>query len=165
MNVGWFPLKVIVIRSDVWASIISPSLSLPLCLPVSLSLNFSSLVSLSNRKSSTVPDSVAMMMLARKRPSPVIQVTVKQTETDPGLIGVVSPNKKKAGHLPTWKRRPTLCPDFNHVSLNSLPRRTARSRRRRRRQWKVILIFLWVWLRGRWVTNKGKMWINEQRNN
>ncbi|KAG8000227.1 Pecanex-like protein 2 [Nibea albiflora] len=43
------------------------------------------------RKSSTVPDSVAMTMLARKRPSPVIQVTVKQTETDPGLIGVVEP--------------------------------------------------------------------------
>ncbi|XP_022619371.1 pecanex-like protein 1 [Seriola dumerili] len=41
------------------------------------------------RKSSTVPDSVAMTMLARnKRPSPVIQVTVKQTETNPGLIGV-----------------------------------------------------------------------------
>ncbi|KAM8852333.1 pecanex-like protein 2 isoform 1-T1 [Synchiropus picturatus] len=40
------------------------------------------------RKSSTVPDSVAMTMLARKRPSSVIQVTVKQTETDPGLIGV-----------------------------------------------------------------------------
>lgn len=35
-----------------------------------------------------------MMMLARKRPSPVIQVTVKQTETDPGLIGVVSYNKR-----------------------------------------------------------------------
>ncbi|XP_034041097.1 pecanex-like protein 2 isoform X3 [Thalassophryne amazonica] len=46
------------------------------CLPASI------------RKSSTVPDSVAMMTLARKRPSPVIQVTVKQTETDPGLIGV-----------------------------------------------------------------------------
>ncbi|CDQ66297.1 unnamed protein product [Oncorhynchus mykiss] len=42
------------------------------------------------RKSSTVPDSVAMTMLTRNRPSPVIQVTVKQTETDPGLIGVVS---------------------------------------------------------------------------
>ncbi|XP_029030939.1 pecanex-like protein 1 isoform X2 [Betta splendens] len=40
------------------------------------------------RKSSTVPDSVAMTTLARKRHSPVIQVTVKQTETDPGLIGV-----------------------------------------------------------------------------
>ncbi|XP_061913965.1 pecanex-like protein 1 [Entelurus aequoreus] len=40
------------------------------------------------RKSSTVPDSVAMTMLALKRPSSVIQVTVKQTETDPGLIGV-----------------------------------------------------------------------------
>ncbi|KAM6998018.1 pecanex-like protein 2 isoform 2-T2 [Tautogolabrus adspersus] len=46
------------------------------CLPASI------------RKSSTVPDSVAMTMLARKGPSPVIQVTVKQTETDPGLIGV-----------------------------------------------------------------------------
>ncbi|KAK2921711.1 hypothetical protein Q8A73_001196 [Channa argus] len=46
------------------------------CLPVSI------------RKSSTVPDSVSMTMLAIKRPSPVIQVTVKQTETDPGLIGV-----------------------------------------------------------------------------
>ncbi|XP_029377036.1 pecanex-like protein 2 [Echeneis naucrates] len=46
------------------------------CLPASI------------RKSSTVPDSVAMTMLARKRPSPVIQVTVKQTETNPGLIGV-----------------------------------------------------------------------------
>ncbi|XP_072292501.1 pecanex-like protein 2 isoform X1 [Eucyclogobius newberryi] len=40
------------------------------------------------RKSSTVPDSVPMSMLGRKRTSPVIQVTVKQTETDPGLIGV-----------------------------------------------------------------------------
>ncbi|XP_062320057.1 pecanex-like protein 2 isoform X1 [Osmerus eperlanus] len=40
------------------------------------------------RKSSTVPDSVAMTMLTRNRPSPVIQVTVKQTETDSGLIGV-----------------------------------------------------------------------------
>ncbi|XP_019715526.1 pecanex-like protein 2 [Hippocampus comes] len=40
------------------------------------------------RKSSTVPDNVAMTMLARKRPSQVIQVTVKQTETDVGLIGV-----------------------------------------------------------------------------
>ncbi|KAM9365793.1 pecanex-like protein 2 isoform 1-T1 [Pholidichthys leucotaenia] len=46
------------------------------CLPTSI------------RKSSTVPDSVAMTTLARKRPSSVIQVTVKQTETDPGLIGV-----------------------------------------------------------------------------
>ncbi|XP_041866988.1 pecanex-like protein 1 isoform X1 [Melanotaenia boesemani] len=46
------------------------------CLPASI------------RKSSTVPDSVAMTTLALKRPSPVIQVTVKQTETDPGLIGV-----------------------------------------------------------------------------
>lgn len=54
---------------------------------------------LPNRKSSTVPDSVAMMMLARKRPSSVIQVTVKQTETDPGLIGVVS-GKLLAGHQP-----------------------------------------------------------------
>uniref|UniRef100_A0A4W5NEA5 Pecanex-like protein n=1 Tax=Hucho hucho TaxID=62062 RepID=A0A4W5NEA5_9TELE len=42
------------------------------------------------RKSSTVPDSVAMTMLTRNRPNPVIQVTVKQTEADPGLIGVVS---------------------------------------------------------------------------
>ncbi|XP_014862978.1 PREDICTED: pecanex-like protein 1 isoform X4 [Poecilia mexicana] len=40
------------------------------------------------RKSSTLPDSVAMTTLPRKRPSPVIQVTLKQTETDPGLIGV-----------------------------------------------------------------------------
>ncbi|XP_049591466.1 pecanex-like protein 2 [Syngnathus scovelli] len=40
------------------------------------------------RKSSTVPDSVGMTMLAQKRPSQVIQVTVKQTETDAGLIGV-----------------------------------------------------------------------------
>ncbi|XP_040033863.2 pecanex-like protein 2 [Gasterosteus aculeatus] len=40
------------------------------------------------RKSSTVPDGVAMTMLSLKRTSPVIQVTVKQTETDPGLIGV-----------------------------------------------------------------------------
>ncbi|KAM7408470.1 hypothetical protein PAMA_002275 [Pampus argenteus] len=46
------------------------------CLPASI------------RKSSTVPDSVAMTMLALKRPSPVIQVTVKQTETDSGLIGM-----------------------------------------------------------------------------
>ncbi|CAL8298952.1 unnamed protein product [Merluccius merluccius] len=49
------------------------------CLPASI------------RKSSTVPDSVAMTMLVRNRPSPVIQVTVKQTETDPGLIGVECP--------------------------------------------------------------------------
>ncbi|XP_056147775.1 pecanex-like protein 1 [Lampris incognitus] len=49
------------------------------CLPASI------------RKSSTVPDSVAMTMLAQNRPSPVIQVTVKQTETDPGLIGVECP--------------------------------------------------------------------------
>ncbi|KAM6956226.1 pecanex-like protein 2 [Aplochiton taeniatus] len=49
------------------------------CLPASL------------RKSSTVPDSVAMTMLARNRTSPVIQVTVKQTETDSGLIGVECP--------------------------------------------------------------------------
>lgn len=41
-----------------------------------------------HRKSSTAPDSVAMTVLTRNRPSPVIQVTVKQTETDPGLIGV-----------------------------------------------------------------------------
>lgn len=41
-----------------------------------------------HRKSSTVPDSVAMTVLTINRPSPVIQVTVKQTETDPGLIGV-----------------------------------------------------------------------------
>ncbi|XP_035255977.1 pecanex-like protein 2 isoform X3 [Anguilla anguilla] len=46
------------------------------CLPASI------------RKSSTAPDSVAMTMLTRNRPSPVIQVTVKQTETDTGLIGV-----------------------------------------------------------------------------
>ncbi|KAL4640844.1 pecanex-like protein 2 isoform X2 [Arapaima gigas] len=42
------------------------------------------------RKSSTAPDTVAMTTLTRNRPSPVIQVTVKQTETDAGLIGVVS---------------------------------------------------------------------------
>ncbi|KAI5107823.1 pecanex-like protein 2 isoform X1, partial [Silurus meridionalis] len=42
------------------------------------------------RKSSTVPDSVAMTVLTRNRPSPIIQVTVKQTETDPGLIGECS---------------------------------------------------------------------------
>eukprot|EP00063_Salmo_salar_P060555 XP_014035390.1 PREDICTED: pecanex-like protein 2 isoform X1 [Salmo salar] len=46
------------------------------------------------RKSSTVPDSVAMTMLTRNRPSPVIQVTVKQTETDPGLIGVECPKSE-----------------------------------------------------------------------
>ncbi|XP_014893710.1 pecanex-like protein 1 isoform X2 [Poecilia latipinna] len=57
------------------------------------------------RKSSTLPDSVAMTTLARKRPSPVIQVTLKQTETDPGLIGVdcsKSDERKSAegsGHL------------------------------------------------------------------
>ncbi|KTF94458.1 hypothetical protein cypCar_00038909 [Cyprinus carpio] len=39
------------------------------------------------RKSSTVPDSVATSVLTKNRLSPVIQVTVKQTETDPGLIG------------------------------------------------------------------------------
>uniref|UniRef100_A0A3B3ZY81 Pecanex-like protein n=1 Tax=Periophthalmus magnuspinnatus TaxID=409849 RepID=A0A3B3ZY81_9GOBI len=48
-------------------------------------------------KSSTVPDSVPMSMLGRKRTSPVIQVTVKQTETDPGLIGdLSSPNPDQA---------------------------------------------------------------------
>ncbi|XP_035657052.1 pecanex-like protein 2 isoform X5 [Oncorhynchus keta] len=47
------------------------------------------------RKSSTVPDSVAMTMLTRNRPSPVIQVTVKQTETDPGLIGVECPKSSE----------------------------------------------------------------------
>ncbi|XP_061693169.1 pecanex-like protein 1 [Syngnathoides biaculeatus] len=45
------------------------------------------------RKSSTIPDSVAMTMLAHKRPSQVIQVTVKQTETDAGLIGVQEGSK------------------------------------------------------------------------
>nr|XP_055026955.1 pecanex-like protein 2 isoform X1 [Misgurnus anguillicaudatus] len=39
------------------------------------------------RKSSTVPDSVATSVMTKTRPSPIIQVTVKQTETDPGLIG------------------------------------------------------------------------------
>ncbi|XP_051503536.1 pecanex-like protein 2 isoform X4 [Myxocyprinus asiaticus] len=39
------------------------------------------------RKSSTVPDSVATLGLTKNRPSPIIQDTVKQTETDPGLIG------------------------------------------------------------------------------
>ncbi|XP_028843982.1 pecanex-like protein 2 isoform X2 [Denticeps clupeoides] len=43
------------------------------------------------RKSSTAPDSVAMAVLTRNRTSPVIQVTVKQTEMDPGLIGVEGP--------------------------------------------------------------------------
>ncbi|CAB1338408.1 unnamed protein product [Coregonus sp. 'balchen'] len=33
-------------------------------------------------------------MLTRNRPSPVIQVTVKQTETDPGLIGVECPKSE-----------------------------------------------------------------------
>ncbi|KAK3573321.1 hypothetical protein QTP86_022685 [Hemibagrus guttatus] len=47
------------------------------------------------RKSSTVPDSVAMTVLTRNRPSPVIQVTVKQTETDPGLIGECSKKDSK----------------------------------------------------------------------
>lgn len=31
-----------------------------------------------------------MMMLAQKHSSPVIQVTVKQSEANPGLVGVVS---------------------------------------------------------------------------
>lgn len=35
-----------------------------------------------------------MMMLAQKPSSPVIQVTVKQTETNPGLIGVVSDHQR-----------------------------------------------------------------------
>ncbi|XP_056617505.1 pecanex-like protein 2 isoform X1 [Triplophysa dalaica] len=39
------------------------------------------------RKSSTVPDSVATSVLTKNKQSPVIQVTVKQTEKDPGLIG------------------------------------------------------------------------------
>ncbi|KPP68900.1 hypothetical protein Z043_112379 [Scleropages formosus] len=47
--------------------------------------------------SSTAPDAVAMAALTRNRPSPVIQVTVKQTETDAGLIGVVSASPSPAG--------------------------------------------------------------------
>ncbi|KAG7256526.1 hypothetical protein CRUP_014524, partial [Coryphaenoides rupestris] len=50
------------------------------------------------RKSSTVPDSVAMTMLVRNRPSPVIQVTVKQTETDSGLIGVECPKSDEVNN-------------------------------------------------------------------
>ncbi|XP_018604971.2 pecanex-like protein 2 isoform X2 [Scleropages formosus] len=46
------------------------------------------------RKSSTAPDAVAMAALTRNRPSPVIQVTVKQTETDAGLIGVEAPTSE-----------------------------------------------------------------------
>ncbi|XP_023689512.2 pecanex-like protein 2 isoform X2 [Paramormyrops kingsleyae] len=53
-----------------------------------------SCLSPSLRKSSTVPDSVAMALLTRNRPSPIIQVTVKQTETDPGLIGVEVPRSE-----------------------------------------------------------------------
>ncbi|XP_077586246.1 pecanex-like protein 2 [Stigmatopora nigra] len=49
------------------------------------------------RKSSTVPDSVAMTMLATKRPSQVIQVTVKQTETPAGPIGVVDCSESEEG--------------------------------------------------------------------
>ncbi|MEQ2187585.1 hypothetical protein GOODEAATRI_006216, partial [Goodea atripinnis] len=63
------------------------------------------------RRSSTLPDSVAMTTLARKRPSPVIQVTVKQTETDPGLIGVgetaAEEHNMEGGLLPN----PELSPD------------------------------------------------------
>ncbi|XP_053358664.1 pecanex-like protein 1 [Clarias gariepinus] len=47
------------------------------------------------RKSSTVPDSVAMAVLSRNRQSPVIQVRVKQIETDPGLIGECSKRDSK----------------------------------------------------------------------
>uniref|UniRef100_A0A3B3WVW2 Pecanex-like protein n=1 Tax=Poecilia mexicana TaxID=48701 RepID=A0A3B3WVW2_9TELE len=60
-----------------------------------------------SRKSSTLPDSVAMTTLPRKRPSPVIQVTLKQTETDPGLIGKIpvitfdSPEEEKEGEEAT----------------------------------------------------------------
>ncbi|XP_048125769.1 pecanex-like protein 1 [Alosa alosa] len=54
------------------------------------------------RKSSTAPDSVAMTVLTRNRLSPIIQVTVKQTETDSGLIGVECPKaeelKSSEGH-------------------------------------------------------------------
>lgn len=43
-----------------------------------------------------------MMMLAQKHSSPVIQVTIKQTETNPGLIGVVSdPQNGSCLHKPT----------------------------------------------------------------
>ncbi|XP_030235637.1 pecanex-like protein 1 [Gadus morhua] len=69
------------------------------------------------RKSSTVPDSVAMTLLVRNRPSPVIQVTVKQTETDQGLIGVECPksdevndtegrNQSTADDLPEGRVQP-----------------------------------------------------------
>ncbi|XP_019901815.2 pecanex-like protein 2 isoform X2 [Esox lucius] len=66
--------------SDVLQSAENKSNASDSCLPAKL------------RKSSTVPDSVAMTMLTRN--SPVIQVTVKQTETDPGLIGVECPKSE-----------------------------------------------------------------------
>lgn len=159
MKVRWFLLKVTQ-PIGVWTFIDCPSSS----------FNFSPcLLSLSNRKSSTVPDSVAMTMLARKRTSPVIQVTVKQTETDPGLIGVVSDIKIwTPENINIHRKYRKHCVDllyvrmFNHMFMNSLPFRTVRSQMRGRLQ--KVLIFLWVWLRYRWVTIKGKIWLNEWRN-
>lgn len=85
------------------------------------------LMSLAVRKSSTVPDSVAMTTLARKRPSSVIQVTVKQTETDPGLIGVV----REGLNINTWQCEDTvLCLKCNPNLLNCPPYRTAQSQMR-----------------------------------
>ncbi|XP_063047349.1 pecanex-like protein 2 [Engraulis encrasicolus] len=47
------------------------------------------------RKSSTAPDNVAMTVLTRNRLSPIIQVTVKQTDTDSGLIGMDCPRAEE----------------------------------------------------------------------
>ncbi|XP_003963837.2 pecanex-like protein 1 isoform X1 [Takifugu rubripes] len=67
-----------------------------------------SCVPASVRKSSTVPDSVAMMMLAQKHSSPVIQVTIKQTETNPGLIGVESSKSSEVEKIPEGVADPPL---------------------------------------------------------
>lgn len=65
-----------------------------------------------------------MTMLAQKHSSPVIQVTVKQTETNPGLIGVVS-DHQTGRRLRLHKRAvasQAVAPIAN-VSLNCLPSR------------------------------------------
>lgn len=75
-----------------------------------------------------------MTMLAQKHSSPVIQVMVKQTETNPGLIGLVS--GRQSG--PPWTyQTPTAS-----VILSCLPPRSVSSPQRWRRFQKMLLILL-----------------------
>ncbi|CAG10054.1 unnamed protein product [Tetraodon nigroviridis] len=60
------------------------------------------------RKSSTVPDSVAMTMVAQKHSSPVIQVTLKQTESKPGPIGAESLKAGEVEKIPEGAADPRL---------------------------------------------------------